>query len=106
MEIPNFNSLNFLDTTIYIENNQSRYKWHEKETNSGNSLNKNCFVPNHVKTNYIDNTIKYVKNRCSTPGDFEEAKVALDKKFNGNVFKITMQKKKKGKMMILGNNLS
>ena len=64
LEIPD-NALSFLDMAIEIKQGKIEYSWFEKPCHSQNSLKKDSFVPNHVKSNFVSNYIKRVENRCS-----------------------------------------
>ena len=87
VEIPNDNSfLNFLDISIAIENNVIEYQWYTKELHSGNSLNKQSWVPNHIKSNYIRNSRHSVTQRCSDSNKKDSAMSKLNQRFKNNGF--------------------
>jgi len=75
MEIPK-KSLNFLDLTIWIEDQAVQYKHYSKEISSGNCLNKSSWVPNHIKTNFVMNSLNTAERRCNTAS---EKIIAVDK---------------------------
>ena len=74
IEIPD-KVLNFLDISIEEKHNAVSYGWYIKEQHSGIYLNKSSHLPNHVKRNYITNSINYVQKRCSDP---EKSKIAIE----------------------------
>ena len=87
MEVPENGVLNFLDLSIFIENENIHYNWFEKPYHSGTALRKDSYVPSHVKSNYLKNTVEYVQKRCSSEAAFENSKNKLDKKFRQNGYK-------------------
>ena len=100
IEIPEVNTLNFLDISITPTDTGVRYTWHEKTVHSGNSLRHDSYVPSHIKHNFVTNTVKYVRNRCSNELDFKKAKIRVEEKLKNNGFKYQRSrgKNKKQKM--------
>ena len=76
-EIPKVDQpLNFLDLSVYIEDQRVRYTWFTKNCHSNIILKPDSWLPKHVKINFIENSIKQVAKKCSDP---EEKTVALKK---------------------------
>ena len=101
IEIPE-KTLNFLDISITVDNNKIQYCWYQKEAHSGTSLRKDSFVPAHVKSNFVTNSINNVKTRCNNDRDLKASLNKLDVKMNNNGFtynycKTIKPKKKKNK---------
>ena len=65
LDIPENNVLNFLDLSISIKNKQVKYKWYSKPNHSGICLRKDSWLPQHVKSSFVNNRYKYVQDRCS-----------------------------------------
>ena len=66
MEVPKMNEpLSFLDIDIMIVDKTLKYGWHTKSTHSNITLNKNSWLPCHVKQNFIRNSVKSVNDKCS-----------------------------------------
>ena len=86
VETPRENFLNFLDVSIGLNNNQLEYKWYTKDMHSGISLNKQSWLPHHIKTNYITNSKKTVTERCSDQNYHTEAIAKLHRRFKNNGF--------------------
>ena len=84
IEIPS-KALNFLDMSLWIEDNVVRYKYYSKEIRSDNCLNKSSWVPCQIKKNFVNNYINTAKKRCSSDLDKKEAegKIKLRLKKNG-----------------------
>ena len=91
LEVPN-EKLNFLDLSIWAEEKKINYAWYTKDMHTGNSLRKDSFVPDHVKSNFVSNSINTVKNRCSTEEETKKALKKLDDRFRQNGFRITSKK--------------
>ena len=53
MEKPTNNSINFLDMTVYIENNTLHTKWYLKPTNNHIYTHRHAYSPNTYKNNAI-----------------------------------------------------
>ena len=88
MEIPEANDpLNFLDISIYVNDGSIDYAWYEKPCHSQNSLKRDSFVPNHVKTNFVRNYNTNVVNKCSTTELKKEASLKLQRKFEKNGYR-------------------
>ena len=83
IEVPQ-KALNFLDMSIWIENKKAQYKYYTKELGSDNCLNKNCWLPRRIKSNFVDNSIKTAENRCSTEELKLEAAEKVKKKLKKN----------------------
>jgi len=77
--------LSFLDIDIRIRKTVE-YKWHIKPGHSNNSLNCNSWVPSHVKSNYLDNSVKMVAQKCSSKVFQDEALIKLEQRFLQNGF--------------------
>ena len=86
VEVPREDYLNFLDVSIALQDNRLRYKWYVKNMHSGISLNKDSWVPKHVKTNYVRNSKKYVVEKCSDQETRNEALCSLNRRFKQNGF--------------------
>ena len=84
VETPRENFLNFLDVSIGLNNNQLEYKWYTKDMHSGISLNKQSWLPHHIKTNYITNSKKTVAERWSDQNYHTEAIAKLHRRFKNN----------------------
>ena len=54
---------------------------------SGISLNKQSWLPHHIKTNYINNSKKAVAERCFDQNYQTEAMAKLHRRFKNNGFK-------------------
>ena len=68
--------LNFLDISVSIDDQRVRYSWFTKNCHSNIILKPDSWLPKHVKTNFIANSVKQVAKKCSDP---EEKSVALNK---------------------------
>ena len=79
--------LNFLDLSIYVENENIKYSWYTKEAHSNITLNRESWLPRHVKSNFIINTVKQVNDKCSDIDNKNEAFQKLDKRFQENGYK-------------------
>ena len=66
LEIPKTKQLNFLDLTIWVENDKILHKNYKKEICSLNSLKKNSWLPNFVKSNYIKQSFTSIQTHCSS----------------------------------------
>ena len=55
--------------SIWIDHNKVQYKYYTKEISSDNCLNKNSWLPSHVKNNFVDNLIKTVMHRIEIRND-------------------------------------
>ena len=86
VEVPENQILNFLDISILVEKNTIRYWWYVKEMHSGVSLRHDSCVPNHVKSNHVNNSINRVKNRCKFEEDFEKSMLKLENRLKKNGF--------------------
>ena len=64
LEVPRM-KLNFLDLTIWTENNKIMFQKYTKELASGNTLKKDSWLPNSIKTNFVKQKIMNVHERCS-----------------------------------------
>ncbi|MEL7308212.1 MAG: hypothetical protein AAGK05_10325, partial [Pseudomonadota bacterium] len=60
------NVINFLDISIAINRNKIDYWWYSKPCHSQNSLKFDSFVPNHVKRNFVKNSVNEVQKKCSS----------------------------------------
>ena len=87
IEVPKDSGLNFLDMTIYIENNQIQYKWYSKPNHSGICLRKDSWLPHHIKDNFVGNSRRYVSERCSNPNEEVAALDIMNKRLSENGFK-------------------
>lgn len=77
--------LNFLDLTLLTGNHKIEYKWYHKECHSDIVLQKDSFIANHVKTNFIKSRLDYIKHHCSGEKSFNESREEFFKilKYNG-----------------------
>ena len=66
LEIPKSNRLNFLDLTIWVENEKIFFKNYKKDICSINTLKKNSWLPNSVKTNFLKNSFLNIETHCSS----------------------------------------
>ena len=66
MEVPENKVLNFLDISIFIVNHKICYEWYSKPTHSEITLHKDSWLPQHVKNNYVHNSIRRISSRCSS----------------------------------------
>ena len=106
IEVPPVNTLNFLDISITTPDTGVQYTWFEKTVHSGNALRNDSYVPSHIKHNFVNNTIQYVRNRCSNEQEFNEARIKLEKKFKNNGFKYQHSRKRKRKQKTMRKNNS
>ena len=83
IEIPQ-KYLNFLDVTLWIDEGSVHFKHYSKEINSGNCLNRTSWVPQHIKSNFIESSFNTAKRRCSTEVYKKEAIDKIKKKLNDN----------------------
>ena len=97
LEVPKNLTLNFLDISITVKEGSMNYKWFEKEIHSGISLRSDSYVPNHIKNNYVNNSINYVKRRCSNEADCKVAFNKLETKLSKNGFSMKRKHKKSSK---------
>ena len=65
LEVPSNGCLNFLDLSIWIENNKIVHKMYKKELSTGLSLAKQSWLPSFVKTNFIQHSVERVRSKCS-----------------------------------------
>ena len=66
MEIPDqAKSLNYLDISIRIDDNKIEYEWYQKQCHSGILLREDSHLPQHVKKNFVSNTMNRIEKRCS-----------------------------------------
>ena len=66
MEVPaKEEGLNYLDISITINDSRVEYEWYQKDCHSGICLREDSHIPQHVKRNFITNTVNRIKNRCS-----------------------------------------
>ena len=87
VEVPEENEfLAFLDIAIRIKD-QIQYKWYVKPCHSDNSLRYESYVPNHIKTNFVRNSIRSVDKKCSSEYLRTEARKKLDCRLKKNGFK-------------------
>ena len=68
--------LNFLDISITIVEDNVEFKWYSKNSHSNITLRKDSWLPQSVKSNFISNSIKQVKEKCSST---EEGTIAFQK---------------------------
>lgn len=67
IEVPEVDSaLNFLDISVSIVNSKVKYEWYSKPTHSDITLQKDSWLPQHIKNNYIVSTKDRIANRCSS----------------------------------------
>ena len=105
VDVPEHNAaISFLDIEIKIVNRGIEYKWHVKPCHSNNSLRKNSWIPNFMKTNYVRNSIKTVMDRCSNEKLCEEALSKLDNRFEQNGYHNVKLDQKIKKSEKNGNN--
>ena len=87
VEVPEENEfLAFLDIAIRIKD-QIQYKWYVKPCHSDNSLRYESYVPNHIKTNFVRNSIRSVDKKCFSEYLRTEARKKLDCRLKKNGFK-------------------
>ena len=79
---------------IEIKQGKIEYSWFEKPCHSQNSLKKDSFVPNHVKSNFVSNYIKRVENRCSHRKIKNAALTKLKNKLGKNGYRNIITKPK------------
>lgn len=66
IEVPENGVLNFLDLSIWIdENKKITHQKYTKEISSGNTLKKDSWLPSSVKTNFVRQTLKDIDLRSS-----------------------------------------
>ena len=77
IEIPagETNKLNYLDMTITIKDTKIEYEWYQKSCHSGILLREDSHLPQHVKKNFVNNTIKRIESRCSN-AEIKEEKIS------------------------------
>ena len=80
-------SLNFLDVSLEIKSRNVTYSWYTKPGHSQNSLRSDSFVPNHVKTNFVNNYVNAVNKKCSSDVLRERANRQLCQRLKQNGFK-------------------
>ena len=73
------NILNFLDRSIKTNVGKIEYSWYSKPCHPENSLRRDCFVPHHVKRNFVDSYMKNVTTKCSNSELREIAQKSLRK---------------------------
>ena len=66
IEVPENNTLNFLDISIFITDNKICYAWYSKPTHSEITLHKDSWLPQHVKNNYVYTSTSRISSRCSS----------------------------------------
>ena len=63
IEMPEDNAtIDFLDIEMKIKDSSIEYQWHVKPCHSNNSLNKNSWVPNSIKTTLATRSTLSVKD--------------------------------------------
>ena len=78
--------LNFLDLSISIKNNKINYKWFSKPCHSGITLKKDSWLPNHIKDNFVKNSVRYVQSRCSDNNNTSESLAVMKNRLENNGF--------------------
>ena len=86
MEIPQ-KYLNFLDVTLWIDDGSVQFKHFTKEISSGNCLKKTSWVPQHIKSNFVESSINTAIRRCSTDIDKREATEKMKEKLKDNGYR-------------------
>ena len=67
MEVPKVDEpLNYLDISISIHNDGIEYEWYQKACHSGIILRKDSHLPQHVKNNFINQSVNRIEKRCSS----------------------------------------
>ena len=79
--------IHFLDLDICINENDLSHSWYSKDCHSEIALKSNCWIPRHVKTNFVNNTVRQVAEKCSTEKLKQKAFQKLDRRLQKNGFK-------------------
>ena len=72
LESPSNGCLNFLDLSIWTENNKIVHKIYKKDLSTGLSLAKQSWLPSFVKTNFVQQSVERVRSRCSASLSHED----------------------------------
>ncbi len=81
-------ALNFLDTSITVEDETIKYTWFRKPTHSNILLNQQSNIPFHMKKNFVLNTYNKIEERCSEKEEKIKKIEAFDKILEENMYSI------------------
>ena len=94
LEVPETSEpINFLDLSIYINDQSIRHTWYSKNSHSEITLKPDSYLPKHVKANFVVNSVRQVAEKCPNI-----ALGKLDRRLYKNGFKnVNFEKILKGK---------
>ena len=78
--------LQFLDISIFIGEKCLDYGWFSKKSHSDNTLRKDSWVSNSIKTNFVNNIKNHVNKRCSN----EELQKSASNGINDRLLKMVL----------------
>ena len=89
--------LNVLDMTIFTKNKQIEFSWFQKQCHSGITMQKDTFIPHHIKNNFVESRLKDIRDLCSSENLFRISSNKFTEQLKHNGFKQTDFTKQKGR---------